>query len=84
LYPPQVTYNIPSCRQPDACTLLSCLDTPNAISSKLWAFTDPEYGADYKGREIKALLMLGLKQWQRYLRETTAMMLGYKGMVGAS
>jgi len=64
---------------------LSCLDAPNAISSQRWGFTRPEYGADYKGREIKALLMLGLgNNGKDTLRRDQQMMLGYKGMVGAS
>ena len=88
LYPPQVTYNIPAVVKPDACDqLLSCLDAPQReIFLKIVAASlDLNTVRIYKGREIKALLMLGLgNNGKDTLRETTAMMFGYRGMVGAS
>ncbi len=88
LYPPQATYNIPAVVKPDACdTLLSCLDTPqrDIFLKVVGASLDLNTVRIYKGREIKALLMLGLgNNGKDTLRETTAMMFGYRGMVGAS
>ncbi len=88
LYPPQVTYNIPAVVKPDACdTLLSCLDAPqrDIFLKIVGASLDLNTVRIYKGREIKALLMWGLgNNGKDTLRETTAMMLGHKGMVGAS
>lgn len=88
LYPPQASYNIPAVVSPDACnTLLSSLDAPqrDIFLKIVGASLDLNTVRIYKGREIKALLMLGLgNNGKDTLRETTAMMLGYKGMVGAS
>jgi len=88
LYPPQVTYNIPAIVKPDACDqLLSCLDAPqrDIFLKIVGASLDLNTVRIYKGREIKALLMLGLgNNGKDTLRETTAMMFGYRGMVGAS
>lgn len=88
LYPPQVTYNIPAVVKPDACDqLLSCLDAPqrDIFLKIVGASLDLNTVRIYKGREIKALLMLGLgNNGKDTLRETTAMMFGYRGMVGAS
>lgn len=63
LYPPQATYNIPAVIKPDACnTLLSCLDAPqrDIFLKIVGASLDLNTVRIYKGREIKALLMLGL------------------------
>jgi phage/plasmid-associated DNA primase len=88
LYPPQTTYNIPVVVKPDACDqLLSCLDAPqrDIFLKIVGASLDLNTVRIYKGREIKALLMWGLgNNGKDTLRETTAMMFGYRGMVGAS
>ena len=88
LYPPQATYNIPAVVMPDACdALLSCLDAPqrDIFLKIVGASLDLNTVRIHKGREIKALLMWGLgNNGKDTLRETTAMMFGYRGMVGAS
>lgn len=88
LYPPQATYNIPAIVKPDACDqLLSCLEAPqrDIFLKVVAASLDLNTVRIYKGREIKALLMLGQgNNGKDTLRETTAMMFGYRGMVGAS
>jgi putative DNA primase/helicase len=88
LYPPQATYNIPAVVKPDACdTLLSCLDEPQCdiFLKTVAAALDLNTVRIYKGREIRAVLNLGLgSNGKDTLREVTAMMFGNRGMAGAS
>jgi putative DNA primase/helicase len=88
LYAPQASYEIPALALPDACDqLLSCLDAPQReifLKTIASAFDMPTVRR-YRGREVRGLLLHGLgNNGKDTLREVTAMMFGYRGMVGAT
>jgi len=88
LYAPQVAYNISPLVKSDACDrLLSALDAPqrDIFLKTIAASLDLDTVRRYKGRAVRALLMQGQgSNGKDALRETTAMMYGYRGMVGAT
>ncbi|MBW4549079.1 MAG: hypothetical protein KME25_32445 [Symplocastrum torsivum CPER-KK1] len=88
LYAPQVSYEIPALLLPDSCDrLLSCLDAPerDIFLKTIAASLDLPTVRRYRGREVKALLLHGTgNNGKDTLREVTAMMFGYRGMVGAT
>ena len=88
LYAPQVSYEIPALMLSDSCDrLLSCLDAPerDIFLKTIAASFDLPTVRRYKGRGVKALLLHGGgNNGKDTLREVTSMMLGDRGMVGAT